>query len=176
MKKLNLGCGKDIKKDYINLDIVKFNGVDVVHDLNKPPYPFKDNEFEEIICNSIIEHLENIPIVMDELYRILQPEGVIKIVVPHFTSVNAYSDPTHKHLFSYFSFDLLTDGSKYGLNFKYEIIKRRLRFAKKRAVWNYIVEGLANRFPHLYENTLLRIFPAMEIYVEMKKILCKKKE
>ncbi len=170
MKKLNIGCGKDIRNDCINLDIVRSDGVDVVHDLNKFPYPFKDNEFEEIICTSIIEHLENVPRVMDELYRILQPSGVIKIVVPHFTSVNAYTDPTHKHLFTYFSFDHLTDGSKYGLNFRYEIIKERMIFPKKLALWNYILEDISNKFPHLYENTLLRMFPSLEICVEMKKI------
>lgn len=48
-KKLNLGCGKDIKKEYVNLDIRKFPGVDIIHDLNKFPYPFKDDSFDEII-------------------------------------------------------------------------------------------------------------------------------
>ncbi len=31
MKKLNLGCGKDIRKGYINLDLKKLPGVDIVH-------------------------------------------------------------------------------------------------------------------------------------------------
>jgi hypothetical protein len=44
-KKLHLGCGTNIKKDWINLDFVKLKGVEVVHDLNKFPYPFKDNTF-----------------------------------------------------------------------------------------------------------------------------------
>lgn len=33
MKRLNLGCGRDIKKGWINLDILKLPGVDVVYDL-----------------------------------------------------------------------------------------------------------------------------------------------
>jgi len=37
MKKLNLGCGNDIKKDYVNLDIAKLQGVNVVWDVNKLP-------------------------------------------------------------------------------------------------------------------------------------------
>lgn len=170
MKKLNMGCGKDVLKGYINLDIVKREGVDIVHDLNKFPYPFRDNEFEEIVCKSVIEHLENVPMVMDELYRILKIGGIIKIVVPHFTSVNAYTDPTHIHYFTYGSFDYLTDGNRYGFNFRYEILKRRIVFAKKRAIYNYIFESISNKFPHLYENTFLKIFPALELYVEMKKV------
>ena len=43
MKKLNLGCGTDIKKGYINLDVAKLDGVDVVHDINRLPLPFKEN-------------------------------------------------------------------------------------------------------------------------------------
>lgn len=45
MKKLNLGCGKDIKAGYVNLDIVKLDGVYVVWDVNKLPLPFKKEEF-----------------------------------------------------------------------------------------------------------------------------------
>ena len=41
MKKLHLGCGKVIKKGFINLDSVKLKGVDVVHNLDVYPWPFK---------------------------------------------------------------------------------------------------------------------------------------
>ena len=32
--KLNLGCGKDIKEGYVNLDVVDYGG-NQIHDLNK---------------------------------------------------------------------------------------------------------------------------------------------
>jgi len=35
MKQLNLGCGKDIRKGYVNLDIYPLEGVDVVADIEK---------------------------------------------------------------------------------------------------------------------------------------------
>ena len=47
--KINICSGKDIKQNYVNLDSVKIPGVDVVHDLNKYPYPFEDNQFNEIV-------------------------------------------------------------------------------------------------------------------------------
>ena len=40
MKKLNLGCGNDIRQGYINLDVAELDGVDVVWDVNKLPLPF----------------------------------------------------------------------------------------------------------------------------------------
>lgn len=33
---------------------------------------------------------------MDEVYRILKPEGKIKIIAPYYTSVRAVQDPTHR--------------------------------------------------------------------------------
>ena len=35
--KLNLGCGRFPLPGYVNVDCVKLQGVDMVHDLNKMP-------------------------------------------------------------------------------------------------------------------------------------------
>lgn len=50
VKKLNFGCGKDIRKDYINADITTLEGVDKIFDFNVFPYPFLDGEFNEIFA------------------------------------------------------------------------------------------------------------------------------
>lgn len=156
-KKLNLGCGGDIKPDYINVDRIKLPGVDIVHDLNRSPWPFKNNEFDEILCKHVIEHLDDIEKVMKELLRILKPTGKIIIISPHFTSANAYGDITHKHFFGYKAFD------------KYNVIKKKIIFGKRFAIWNYLIEPIANLFPNFYESTPFRIFPALELYVELTK-------
>ena len=105
MKKLNLGCGKDIKEGWVNLDIADLEGVDIVFDLNNLPLPFKDNEFDYILCNDIIEHiLDYIPL-MKELHRILKDGAIIEIKVPHYTYSRAYADPTHVRYFSMELFD-----------------------------------------------------------------------
>ena len=51
--KLNLGCGKDIKEGYINIDAVFHKGVNFVLDLNDG-IPFIDVEY--INCQDILEH------------------------------------------------------------------------------------------------------------------------
>ena len=104
MKKLNLGCGRDTKKSYVNIDRMKVDGVDVIHDLNKFPYPFKDNTFDEIYCKHILEHLDDFTLVMDELYRISKNNAIIHIRVPFYNSYHAFRDPTHKTFFSYDTF------------------------------------------------------------------------
>ena len=102
--KLNLGAGKlDVREGYVNLDMTAYPNIDVVWDLNKLPLPFEDNQFEEILAYSILEHVNYVPL-MDELYRILKPNGIIKIRTPHFTYVESYADPTHINHFSYLTF------------------------------------------------------------------------
>ena len=87
-EKLNLGCGSDIKEGFINLDFQKFDGVDLTHDLNKIPYPFKDSSFSEINMRNILEHLNDSYAIMKEIYRISKPNALIKIRTPHFSSNN----------------------------------------------------------------------------------------
>jgi len=105
MKKLNFGCGRDIKKGYLNVDIFKREGVDKTFDFNEFPYPFPNNYFEEIYCDNVLEHLEDIPRVMKELHRISKPNGLIRIIVPYYNCYGAYNDVTHRHYFSHLSFE-----------------------------------------------------------------------
>lgn len=105
MTKLNFGCGKDIKKDYINVDITEFEGVNKTFDFNVFPYPFSNGEFDEIYADNILEHLNDIPAVMKELHRISKLGGLIRIIVPYYNCYGAYNDVTHKHYFSHLSFE-----------------------------------------------------------------------
>ena len=97
--KLNVGCGNDIREGWINLDIIKKEGIDIVHDLNKVPLPFEDDTFNYILCRNVLEHVNYVAL-MNDLHRILKQGGLLRIRVPHFTSKSNYADPTHINLFS----------------------------------------------------------------------------
>ena len=56
-------------------------------------------------AQDVIEHLSDTIRVMEEIHRISRNGARVHITVPHFSSANAYTDPTHCRLFSYFSFD-----------------------------------------------------------------------
>lgn len=103
--KLNLGCGIDIRYDYLNLDIASLPGVDVIYDLETIPYPFGDNMFEEILAIDVLEHLSNTIKVLEELWRISRSGARLIIRVPYWNSIDAITDPTHKKLFNEFTFE-----------------------------------------------------------------------
>jgi len=131
MKKLNLGCGRDIKSNYLNVDSVKLPGVDKVINLDKYPWPFRDNEFEEICCFNVLEHLNSIISPLEELWRISKSRGKIKIQVPIFPGIYAMCDPTHKQFYTYMTWDYFEPNNK-GLNYyskaKFKVLKRKIRF------------------------------------------------
>ncbi len=170
MKTLSMGCGKsEAKTDVIRLDISKETGADVVWDLNVTPYPFNDSSFTRIECFDVIEHLENIPKVMQECFRILQKDGVMYVTTPHYSSPNSYVDPTHRFHLSLFSFDCFSDAHKYhyysGARFKIE--KRLLTFQGPR-LRKALLTKLANKYPQFYESHIAWIFPAWFMYFELK--------
>lgn len=103
-RRLNLGCGSDIRSGYVNLDVAALPGVDVVHDLAKLPYPFADNEFDEIICFNILEHLPDTIGVLEEIWRISRPGGSVHIRVPYWNSLDGVTDPTHVRWFNQYTF------------------------------------------------------------------------
>lgn len=98
--KLNVGSGKDIRPDYVNLDVAPLDGVDVVHDLTLKPWPFDDNRFDHIELINVLEHLPDTIGTMEELYRIARPGATLTIRVPFWNSPDMLADPTHKRSFS----------------------------------------------------------------------------
>lgn len=112
--RINLGCGKKILDGYVNCDKHYMEGVDRVFDLDFPPYPFKDNEADEIYMNHVLEHIRtDLPIVMRELHRILKPGGKLLINVPYYNSAYAWLDPTHRRAFSFDTFSYFVKGHDY---------------------------------------------------------------
>ena len=98
--KLNLGCGHQIKEDWINHDILPLPGVNVVYDLRIFPWPFEDQQFEEIYADNVLEHLPDTIKTLEEIYRISKPGATIFIGVPFWNSYEAWGDPTHVKFFS----------------------------------------------------------------------------
>lgn len=172
MKKLNIGAGKDIKKSdakiiWVNLDELPLSGIDVVHNINKR-LPFKDNEFDEIFCSHILEHVDDLVKVMKELHRITKNKGKVIIRGPHFSSGVSYWDPTHKRTFSYFTFDFFTEKSFYNTP-QFKIKRKKLNFTRLYAKFlNYIFNPLINLNPLVYERFFCWIFPVSEVVIELE--------
>ena len=55
--RLNLGCGDDVKKEYINIDAVK-NKENIIHlDINNLKSRFKNSTIHEIYAKDVLEHV-----------------------------------------------------------------------------------------------------------------------
>jgi len=163
MKKLNFGCGKDIRKDYINMDIVKIDGVDVIHNFNKFPYPFKDNTFEEVYCKHVLESVKELVNVMEELHRICKNGAIIKVYDIYYNCSGVHNDPYLIRSFNDNSFNFLEKDyeTSFYTNKDFKIIKREL-----------IPTKFGKLFPKLIRRTLSMIIGEVisNVYFEIKVI------
>jgi SAM-dependent methyltransferase len=173
MRKLNLGCGRDIRPDSVNADRVPLPGVDVVLDLESP-LPFADGAFDEVYSAHVLEHVDRFLELMAELHRICAAGGRLKIFVPHLSFFGSYTDPTHRRFFGYHSFDYLSPHGDF--NFytpvRFHIRKRELRFYwinnLRRRVNGRLITAFINTFPLLYERFLCWMLPVNEVYFELE--------
>jgi SAM-dependent methyltransferase len=106
IRKLDIGCGNRKMPGFIGVDRIALPGVDVIHDLNSIPYPFRENTFDYIRIYHVVEHLESIIRTMEEIYRIARPGAVVDIETPHFSDVASWQDPTHNWHLSSRSFNI----------------------------------------------------------------------
>lgn len=176
-KRLNLGCGTDIRAGWVNLDRAALPGVDVVHDLDVLPLPFADGAFTHVCAKDVLEHVDYVPL-LREIHRVLRPNGTLEIQVPHFTSADNYIDPTHVRRFSIRTFEFFIAGSAtardYYFDFSFsKIAYRHVTFLRGPLVWNHLIEPLVNAHDALqkyYELTFMsRMFPAQNIRVTLVK-------
>lgn len=168
--KLILGSAGGVYNDAITLDINPIHKPDVVHDLNITPLPFSDNQFQEIVCHHVLEHLNELPAIMDELHRICRRDGSIYIEVPHHTSWCA-NTPEHKMSFNYFAFDgYIEDGITRWMcvKNKFKLLKREITF--HRSFRRFFLHKLFNKAPMAYERFWAYIFPAENFKVLLQPI------
>ena len=91
---LNLGCNRRILKGFVNVDIVKFRGVDVVTDLSKR-WPWEDDSVDHIRIVDLIEHIADKIHFMNEMWRVMKEGGTAQVTVPHALFQGGDQDPTH---------------------------------------------------------------------------------
>ncbi len=168
-QKLVLGHAGQNIADAITVDIEPLHKPDVLHDLNTFPYPFAANQFREIICHHVIEHLNDLIPVMQELHRICAPAGKIYIEVPHHSSWFAKT-PEHKLLFNYFSFDgYIENGVTTWLKGKkFTLTRREITFHK--AFRQFFLHKLFNKYPLTYERFWTHMIPAEHLKVWLEPI------
>ena len=114
IRQLILGCGNKKTKhpenkmwfDVVTVDIDSTCNPDICYDLNKFPYPFDDNEFDEVHAYEILEHLgsqgDYISFfnLFNEVWRIMKKDSILYFTTPLWNSLWAWSDPGHTRIIS----------------------------------------------------------------------------
>ena len=177
------GCGPSKHPDAIGIDAFPLPGVDIVTDLEKG-LPFIPNDsIDELISVHFLEHIINLEFLITEIHRILKPNGIHKVTVPHFSNPHYYSDLTHKKFFGLYTFDYYASGSTklkrtvpgfYNTS-KFHITKRKLVFKSQFLIRNLVkkwiftvIFNLNGYMQEYYEECCTGIFPCSEIFFEMK--------
>jgi len=164
---LDLGCGSAKTPGAFGVDISADTDADLVHDLDNVPYPIADASFDQIILQDVIEHVDKPYEIMAELHRLARPGARIQMRTPHFSSVLAYSDATHRHHFSALGVRALAEP-----RFSHYTAARFRVVHVTLDLWApYRVLGLghlAARFPVAYEKYFAQVITAMNVRAEFE--------
>ena len=107
-KRLNFGCGIDIKEGWDNCDKQKGKGI-ITFNADKFPYPLKDNTYDYILMKQSLDFIEDIRATLFELWRVSKPNAIIRIEVPYYNNRGAFNDIETKHFFSDNSFRIFVE-------------------------------------------------------------------
>ena len=105
------------KTKIIHCDLLLQNEVDVVADAHK--LPFKNNSFHSLVCQAVLEHVQNPKLVVEEMRRVLKSNGIAYVEVPFLQGFHAdphdyqrYTQEGLKVLFK--DFEILKSGVSVG--------------------------------------------------------------
>jgi SAM-dependent methyltransferase len=177
--RLNLGAGGADPEGRYSVDHLELAGTDIVADLNCALDELPDDSVSEIVTRHTLEHIENFLPLMQEIHRVLAPDGKIEIIVPHFSSTLGYSDPTHVRFFGLYTMYYFSDEEDqpalrkvpaFYTSFRFRVESVEIRFYH----WGNFVQWRLGRFMtrfwnksfkrlHFYETQLAYLYPADEI-------------
>lgn len=175
-KVLELGCGFAKTPGAFGVDILPESNADLVHDLDQFPYPLADDSWDRVICRDVLEHVGNFVRAMEEIWRVARAGAEVQVTGPFMSSVNYYSDPTHRRCFTSRSFDYFVPGKpahRYSysparfelLSCDYDLDRLPMRRGFHRWALNW-----ANRNKEQYENRYAFLYPVYTIYFRLRVI------
>ena len=99
MKRLNFGCGNDIREGWDNCDIQP--GVPIVFDFNKFPYKkLKDDYYDYVLIYAVLENMSYPDKVLYELRKKCKKGAIIEITTPYWNSKGVWNNLESKRAFN----------------------------------------------------------------------------
>lgn len=181
---LTLGGGPKKTAGRINIDILDLPETDIVTDMENGLPFLPDSCVDEIHAHSFFEHIRNFGFLMEEMHRVLKPNGQIFAFVPHWSNPYYYSDYTHKTFFGYYTFYYFSKNQKkitrkvpnFYTDLNFEVVSQKMlftsRFNKVRVMKQWIGKFINRRikYQELYEELLSPIFPCYGLEVTLRAI------
>jgi SAM-dependent methyltransferase len=167
---LDLGCGGRKAAGAFGIDAAGLPGVDLVHDLESRPYPLPDDCADQVLLNHVLEHFADPLPLLEEVWRMLRPEGRALIRTPHYSGPYAWKDPTHRRAFSSESFHYFGDnGYSYYTRARFRVVHVRLQYFMEEELWPWphracgrVVQRLLDRHPTFGERFLCYLVGGIE--------------
>lgn len=97
--RLDIGCGAHKNApDCVGIDVRPLPGVDIVHDIEEPPWPLPDDCARVAFMSHVFEHLTPRKVFgfMAELHRVMEHDGQVLISGPYGVEFRFVQDPTHQ--------------------------------------------------------------------------------
>jgi SAM-dependent methyltransferase len=145
---LDVGCGINKYPGAIGIDRNPRTRADLLVDLDRFPYPFRDGAFQSVRAVHVIEHVTDVVRAMEEFHRLVSPGGRVFIVTPHYTDFSSFCDPTHRWHLNSFSFRYFGEdhaGFGYYSTARFREVRVHVRLL---ALWRWLgFEFMVNHFP-----------------------------
>ncbi len=122
--KLQIGCGRDKKKGFMNIDCAKAVNPDSVEDIEQG-MSFKENSFDYIYSRMTLEHIRPFywRFVLDEIYRVAKPNCIIELILP-YDNKGERTSGDHYRTFNFRTFDTFSPTISYYVKLKIERINK----------------------------------------------------
>ena len=108
----------------------QYSEIDQILDQNKATWDFPADHFETIYAQHVIEHVASIPEFMNEVHRIAKDGATVHVVTPHFSSIDSYSDPTHRWHLSSEWHSIMTNSYLQAQVSRFTHLKTKISFGK----------------------------------------------
>lgn len=115
MTKLNLGCGRDKREGYVNIDASDEAKPDLTLNIEFDRLPYEDGTVEEVLAYNVLEQIScprHFVNVMNELWRVVKTGGRLLVRVPNAEHICAFQDPMDVMRFTENSFDYMAFRNK----------------------------------------------------------------
>jgi predicted SAM-dependent methyltransferase len=151
---INLGSGQDNYNDFINMDLGEYDSVHIIADLTR--VPLVAGSVELVVSNSVLEHIYDYNIVINEVFRILERGGYFYLCVPnaclrhHKYDYHRWTTPGLHKLFDK-RFEIIDSGAARGIAYAFITyveallaykIKNKSILAISRCLWRLISRPL----------------------------------